>query len=90
MAVGSFPAGASWCGALDMAGNVWEWVADWYGEYPPGQQANPTGPVSGEYRVLRGGSWSDGREFSRCTARMRLSPEFWDDFLGFRCVLPVG
>jgi serine/threonine-protein kinase len=57
--VGSFPGGASWCGALDMLGNVWEWVADWYGPdyYANSPSRNPTGPSSGVYRVMRGGSW---------------------------------
>ena len=36
--VGSYPKGASWCGALDMAGNVWEWVEDWHGDYSTGEQ----------------------------------------------------
>jgi formylglycine-generating enzyme required for sulfatase activity len=55
--VGSRPAGASWCGALDMAGNVWEWVSDWFGPYSGLPQDNPTGPASGDVPVLRGGGW---------------------------------
>jgi formylglycine-generating enzyme required for sulfatase activity len=55
--IGSLPEGASWCGALDMAGNVWEWVADWFGDYPAAPQENPTGPPSGRLPVQRGGGW---------------------------------
>jgi formylglycine-generating enzyme required for sulfatase activity len=55
--VGSHPAGASWCGALDMAGNVWEWVSDSFGPYSGLPQENPTGPPSGDVPVLRGGGW---------------------------------
>jgi len=55
--VGSRPAGASWCGALDMAGNVWEWVADRFGPYSDLAQKNPIGPDSGDVPVLRGGGW---------------------------------
>ena len=55
--VGSYPEGASWCGALNMGGNVMEWVSDWFGDYPSERQKNPTGPTSGEHRVLRGNRW---------------------------------
>ena len=55
--VGRFPQNASWCGALDMAGNVWEWVRDWFEPYSDLPQENPTGPPSGEAPVLRGGGW---------------------------------
>ncbi len=49
--------GKSPYGALDLTGNVWEWVADWYGDSPSGSVANPLGPSSKDYRSLRGGSW---------------------------------
>jgi formylglycine-generating enzyme required for sulfatase activity len=84
-AVGSHPAGASWCDALDMAGNVWEWVADWYGGYPAGRQVNPSGRPSGEVRVLRGGSWVVVPDNGRCTARGWSPPDASNDDFGFRC-----
>jgi formylglycine-generating enzyme required for sulfatase activity len=59
--VGSRPAGASWCGALDMAGNVWEWVTDWFAPYSGLPEENPAGPATGEVPVLRGGGWHSPR-----------------------------
>lgn len=88
--VGSFPLGASPYGALDMSGNVWEWVADWYGAYPSGTVSNPTGPASGEYRILRGDSWVNyiGENFNSAHRNFGYQSAMLHD-IGFRCVLPL-
>jgi formylglycine-generating enzyme required for sulfatase activity len=85
--VGSFAAGISWCGALDMAGNAWEWVADAYGAYPAEDQANPTGPASGDERILRGGSWAYYPPFLRTAHRYPVPPTANYLAVGFRCVV---
>lgn len=88
--VGSRPAGASWVGALDMSGNVWEWVADWYGLYSAEQQVDPQGPASGDYRVLRGGTWDNERiELLRTANRYFSYPDSRTIFDGFRCARDV-
>jgi len=86
-AVGSYPQGASPYGALDLAGNVWEWVADWYsGTYYIGSPSeNPQGPASGEYRVGRGGSWVIESWNLRSSGRYRINPDFRNGDIGFRC-----
>jgi formylglycine-generating enzyme required for sulfatase activity len=86
--VGSFEEGASWCGALDMVGNVLEWVADWYQEdyYAVSPDSNPLGPETGKYRVLRGGSWNTIQDRVRSAYRDRDYPVNSVDVRGFRCV----
>jgi serine/threonine-protein kinase len=72
--VGSRPGGASWCGALDMAGNVWEWVADRFGPYSARPQENPSGPAWGDVPVLRGGGWHSPRWELRAAYRQHEVP----------------
>ncbi len=85
--VGSYPSGASPYGALDMAGNVLEWVNDWYqGDYYASSPSNnPTGPDSGDYKALHGGSWGPSSYGVRTADRYRTRPTREDFDIGFRC-----
>lgn len=88
--VGSYPDGASWCGALDMAGNVWEWVGDWWSGvyYARSPTENPQGPEFGALRVARGGSWFDEDWKVSTSLRKALTPSSYRmHWVGFRCVV---
>ena len=85
--VGMYEEGKSPYGIYDMAGNVWEWVSDWYDPnyYQTAPLRNPTGPPTGGYKVIRGGSWGSGPEGLRSAQRETHLPSFQGYGTGFRC-----
>jgi formylglycine-generating enzyme required for sulfatase activity len=90
--VGSYAGGASWVGAMDMSGNVWEWTSSIYMEYPysatDGREVDGSTDSSSR-RVLRGGSWfHSGSDLLRSAARYEVSPDYRDYVVGFRCAVP--
>jgi eukaryotic-like serine/threonine-protein kinase len=87
--VGSFPDGASPYDVLDMAGNVIEWVADWYDPnyYLDSPAENPAGPANGTRYILHGGSWRSIREGLRPAARIPKDMDYSSNYTGFRCAV---
>lgn len=74
-------------GALDIASNVWIWITSWYDEdyYSNNSENNPQGPTSGDFRVLRGGSWRNNDQWVRAGVRLNGKAAYRDANVGFRC-----
>ena len=89
--VGSYPQGASWSGALDMAGNVWEWVADSYDATAYGRPADETlqSSTASGMKVLRGGAWYGDDQVSRSSDRNSRAARFLNSNIGLRCAADI-
>lgn len=88
--VGSYPLGASAYNVLDMAGNVWEWVADWFDpDYykRTGILTDPTGPANGTFRITRGGSWTRSGQLAISSVRNPIQSTSFSNEIGFRCAM---
>ncbi len=92
MPVGHYHRAKSPYGLYDMAGNVWEWVQDWYESiyYEHSPEQNPAGPETGEFKALRGGAWSDLPKYLLTYGRFKLPPDTQNSYIGFRCAKSVS
>lgn len=91
--VGSYPTGASWVGALDMSGNVWEWVSSLYADYPfatDDGRAAGAGVDGSSFRAVKGGSWHCPAHSTRSADRTRYAPADTTGLIGFRCAHSFG
>lgn len=89
--VGSFPAGAAAHGVMDLAGNVWEWTADYYAPYTDAKQQDPKGPATGDKRVVRGGDYfAFQADWARPAYRWKTEPDSYNHAIGFRCAADPG
>jgi formylglycine-generating enzyme required for sulfatase activity len=90
--IGLFQADQSPYKIYDMAGNAQEWVSDWYEPlyYEKGETKNPKGPLTGDMKTLRGGSWNDSHLSGRVSARIEMVPDYRDTTVGFRCARSVA
>jgi len=90
--VGSYETDKSPYGIYDMAGNVREWVQDWYEQdyYKRAPQENPIGPKVGEVKVMRGSSWNDSHFSGRTSSRLKMVPDFRETGVGFRCAQSIA
>jgi formylglycine-generating enzyme required for sulfatase activity len=86
--VGMFPEGVSAYGVFDLAGNVWEWTADWYQVYGGGKP-EASADFGKRFRVFRGGSWYSRHKDMRCARRDKFLPISYDTDLGFRLLAPA-
>ncbi len=91
MPVGRYEKGKSPFGLYNLAGNVWEWVQDWYeGDYyERSPERSPQGPEQGQFKVLRGGSWSELPKYLLTYGRFKLPPNTRNSYTGFRCAKSV-
>ncbi len=91
MPVGKYDKARSPYGLFDMAGNVWEWTQDWYdgAYYEKSPEKNPTGAEQGQFKVLRGGAWSDLPKYLLTYGRFKLPPTTRNSYIGFRCAKSV-
>jgi formylglycine-generating enzyme required for sulfatase activity len=86
--VGDYPGAPNIAGEhlFDMAGNLHDWINDWYlGNLGRDPVTDPTGPPTGDFRLIRGGGWSSGASYLKCTYRVSCNPTYTFGYLGFRC-----